>query len=110
MIYAKSDAAHRLHPTSGQAVTFGFGVGVCDNLGFGDVQSLVQSLRENVQHGAEIGSKLYLEKYESQRQSEVFFRAMGVDFMNRLYSDYDYPVKTPIVAARTIGIYFLILF
>jgi len=98
------DAAHRLHPTSGQAVTFGFGVGVCDNLGFGDVKRLFETLKENVVNGAEIGSKLYLEKYESKRQSEVFFRAMGVDFMNRLYSDYDYPITTPIVAARTIGL------
>jgi hypothetical protein len=33
---------------------------------------------------------------------------MGVDFMNRLYSDYDYPIKTPIIAARTIGTLFFI--
>ena len=79
-------------------------MGVCDNLGFGDVISLTNILKENLLNGAEIGSKIYLEKYETKRQSEVFFRAAGIDFMTRLYTDNDYPIKTPIIAARTIGL------
>lgn len=93
-----------MHPTAGQGVTFGFGVGVCDNLGFGDVASLTNILKQNVLNGAEVGTKSYLEKYETERQSQVGFRAAGVDFMTRLYTDYDYPIRTPIVAARTIGL------
>lgn len=77
---------------------------MCDNLGFGDVTCLTQVLKDNLLNGGDLGSKVYLEKYESKRQSEVFYRAMGVDFMARLYTDIDYPVRTPIVAARTIGL------
>ena len=77
---------------------------VCDNLGFGDVQCLVEALKKNLVNGAQMGSKFYLEKYETKRKKEVWFRSMGIDFMNRLYTDFDYPIKTPIVAARTIGL------
>lgn len=89
-----SDAVHRVHPLAGQGV----------NLGFGDVMALSKSLEDNVQKGAEIGVKLYLENYESTRQKEAFVKTVGIDMLNRLYTDIDYPVKTPLVALRSIGL------
>ena len=77
---------------------------VCDNLGFGDVECLFDALKKNIVNGANIGSNYYLDIYEKKRRGEVWFRSMGIDFMNRLYSDLNYPIKTPIVAARTIGL------
>jgi hypothetical protein len=65
---------------------------------------LFEALRKNIVNGATIGSKYYLDIYGTKRIKEVWFRSMGIDFMNRLYSDYSYPIKTPIVAARTIGL------
>lgn len=66
-----------------------------------------ECLRENVNSGAEIGSWTYLKKYESERQKEAFAKLVGIDGLNRLYTDYNYPdtlVKTPLVALRTIGL------
>jgi len=74
------------------------------NLGFGDVICLTETLRENVSNGAEIGTKMYLEQYESRRQKEAFVKAAGIDILNKLYTDYDYPLKTPLVALRSIGL------
>jgi len=89
-----SDAVHRVHPLAGQGV----------NLGFGDVICLTEALRENVANGAEIGATMYLEQYESRRQREAFIKAAGIDILNKLYTDYDYPFKTPLVALRSIGL------
>ncbi len=55
---------HRVHPLAGQGV----------NLGFGDVIRLTETLRENILNGAEIGSNMYLQKYESKRQKEAFVK------------------------------------
>jgi 2-polyprenyl-6-methoxyphenol hydroxylase-like FAD-dependent oxidoreductase len=74
------------------------------NLGFGDVMKLTDSLKENVNAGAEIGSSVYLEKYESRRQREAFPKVVGVDLLNKLYTDANYPIKFPLVASRTIGL------
>lgn len=93
----KRDAIHKIHPLAGQGV----------NLGFGDVVRLLECLRENVATGAEIGAWNYLKKYESERQKEVFIKLAGIDGLNRLFTDYNYPsmlVQTPLVALRTIGL------
>lgn len=90
------DAVHRIHPLAGQGV----------NLGFGDVICLTEQLRENIRNGAELGTNIYLENYESIRQKEAFVKCTGIDFLNRLYTDNDYPlpIKTPLVTLRSIGL------
>lgn len=74
------------------------------NLGFGDVVCLTRALRQNVFNGGEIGSKMYLKQYESERQKEAFLKIVGVDILNRLYTDYDYLLKSPLVIARSVGL------
>ncbi|CAF0735958.1 unnamed protein product [Brachionus calyciflorus] len=91
------DSVHKIHPLAGQGV----------NLGFGDVISLHECLRENVLSGTEIGSWHFLKQYEARRQREVFPKMVGIDALNKLYTDYDYGgafIKTPLVALRTIGL------
>ena len=83
-----------MHPLAGQGV----------NLGFGDVSVLTSVLRESILNGAEIGTNSYLKKYESLRQKEAFVKCVGVDLLNKLYTDYNYPIKTPLVALRSIGL------
>ena len=89
-----SDAAHRIHPLAGQGV----------NLGFGDVATLRSILAETVREGADIGSWVYLKKYETQRQREIYPKLVGIDMLNRLYTDMNYPLKTPLIALRTFGL------
>lgn len=90
------DAVHRVHPLAGQGV----------NLGFGDVMSLVESLRESVKNGSDIGSSIYLKKYESKRQSEAYLKIIGIDVLNRLYTHSSYPdlIQTPLIALRSAGL------
>ena len=83
-----------MHPLAGQGV----------NLGFGDIICLMNQLRDNVKTGTEIGSSIYLKKYQSERQKEAFVKVLGVDFLNKLYTDESYPLKTPLVALRTLGL------
>jgi len=85
---------HRVHPLAGQGV----------NLGFGDIVCLMDQLRETIRTGTEIGSEIYLKKYQSQRQREAFIKVLGIDFLNKLYTDESYPFKTPLVALRTLGL------
>ena len=88
------DAVHRVHPLAGQGV----------NLGFGDVVVLRNALRDNILNGSDVGSFTYLKNYESTRQKEAFVKAAGIDLLNRLYTDYNYPVKTPLVVLRSVGL------
>jgi ubiquinone biosynthesis monooxygenase Coq6 len=74
------------------------------NLGFGDVVALKNKLAEAVREGAEIGSWIHLKRYESERQKESYPKVVGIDMLNRLYTDFNYPFKTPLVALRTIGL------
>lgn len=90
----KRDAAHKVHPLAGQGV----------NLGFGDVIRLSECLRTNVKNGAEIGTSLYLQQYESERQKEVWMKIMGIESLNKLYTDQDYLIQTPLVALRSAGL------
>lgn len=74
------------------------------NLGFGDVIRLTECLRQNVRNGAEIGSPMYLQKYETERQKEVFLKIAGIESLNRLYTDHDYWVQSPLASLRTVGL------
>ncbi len=88
------DAVHRVHPLAGQGV----------NLGFGDIVCLTNVLKENLVNGGSIGSTIYLQKYESTRQKEAFVKAIGIDMLNRIYTDTNYPFKTPLVALSSVGL------
>jgi ubiquinone biosynthesis monooxygenase Coq6 len=90
------DAVHRVHPLAGQGV----------NLGFGDICCLMNALRDNTLTGTDIGSEIYLKQYQSQRQREAYVKVLGIDFLNKLYTDQSYaaPLKIPLVALRTLGL------
>jgi ubiquinone biosynthesis monooxygenase Coq6 len=75
------------------------------NLGFGDVVCLTNYLRENIKQGGEIGSSIYLKKYESTRQFDVYHKVISIDLLNRLYTDEGYyRFKVPLAILRTIGL------
>ena len=54
-------------------------------------------------NGAEIGTRSYLKNYEADRQKLAFPKVAGIDIFNKLYTDYDYPVKGPVIVLRTIA-------
>lgn len=70
---------------------------------------LKKCLTENLLSGNEIGSWKFLKDYESRRQKDAFAKIFGIDALNKIYTDYEYsdfPIKNPLVAARTIGLTF----
>jgi len=87
------DSAHRIHPMAGQGV----------NMGFSDVQCLVNILERAVQDGADFSSLTYLVDYERQRQMQCLARLLSIDSLNRLYST----KFSPIVALRSVGLSFV---
>ena len=106
------DSAHRIHPMAGQGV----------NMGFGDVDCLVEILERAVRDGADFsesiffilmdenfircgcsGSLTYLVDYERQRQLQSLARLLSIDSLNRLYSTN----FSPIVALRSVGLSFV---
>lgn len=84
------DAAHRVHPMAGQGV----------NLGFADVECLVNELGQAVSNGQDIGALNHLLRFETQRQRAVVPVMALTDGLVRLYST-DW---TPFVLARTLGL------
>ena len=75
------DAAHGVHPLAGQGL----------NLGLRDVAALAQVLVEAQRRGEDIGALDVLERYQSWRRFEVTAMALGIDAINRLFSN-DNPV------------------
>jgi len=71
------DSAHRIHPLAGQGV----------NLGFGDVQCLLDQLVGAVYRGEDIGSLFHLREYESLRRRRVVPMTALTDLINRIYSN-----------------------
>ena len=65
---------------------------------------LKEKLGEGIKEGAEIGSWVHLKRYETERQTQSYAKIVGIDVLNRLYTDLNYPIKTPLVALRTIGL------
>lgn len=84
------DAAHRVHPLAGQGV----------NLGFGDVETLTDVIRECLRDGAGLGNRSYLLQYESSRQRHNLPTMFSIDSLQKLYSS----TFTPVVLARTLGL------
>lgn len=83
------DAAHGVHPIAGQGL----------NLGFRDVGALAEVLVDAVRRGEDIGATDVLGRYQSWRRFDSTALALGMDGVNRLFSN-DNPVLR---AARDVG-------
>jgi 2-octaprenyl-6-methoxyphenol hydroxylase len=73
------DAAHGIHPIAGQGL----------NIGLRDVAALAQVLVEAARIGEDIGSPLVLERYQTWRRFDATTLALGMDALNRLFSNRD---------------------
>lgn len=71
------DAAHGVHPIAGQGL----------NLGLRDVAALAQVLIEAQRRGDDIGSSVTLESYQRWRRFDATSLALGMDGVNRLFSN-----------------------
>ena len=83
------DAAHGVHPIAGQGL----------NLGLRDVASLAEVVADAARRGEDIGAADVLERYQRWRRFDSTALALGMDTVNRLFSN-DNPL---IRAARGIG-------
>lgn len=77
------DAAHGIHPISGQGL----------NLGFKDVAALAETVVEADRLGLDIGSLAVLERYQSWRRFDTFRMGVTTDVLNRLFSNDIGPVR-----------------
>ena len=84
------DAAHGVHPIAGQGL----------NLGFRDVGALAQVLIEARRRGEDIGATDVLERYQRWRRFDSTALALGMDSVNRLFSN-DNPILR---AGRDLGL------
>ncbi len=71
------DAAHGVHPIAGQGL----------NLGLRDVAALAQVVIEAARRGEDIGSPVTLESYQRWRRFDATALALGMDTVNRLFSN-----------------------
>ncbi|TCR01282.1 ubiquinone biosynthesis hydroxylase [Neorhizobium sp. JUb45] len=83
------DAAHGIHPISGQGL----------NLGFKDVAALAETVVEADRLGLDIGSLNVLERYQSWRRFDTFRMGVTTDVLNRLFSNDVGPIRI----ARDLG-------
>ncbi|OLP60455.1 2-octaprenyl-6-methoxyphenyl hydroxylase [Xaviernesmea oryzae] len=84
------DAAHGIHPISGQGL----------NLGFKDVAALAETIVEADRLGLDIGSLSVLERYQTWRRFDTFRMGVTTDVLNRLFSN----DMTPVRALRDFGL------
>lgn len=84
------DAAHGVHPIAGQGL----------NLGLRDVGALAQVVIEAARRGEDIGSQTTLEAYQRWRRFDATTLALGMDTVNRLFSN-DNPILR---AGRDLGL------
>ncbi|GGH62252.1 2-octaprenyl-6-methoxyphenyl hydroxylase [Frigidibacter albus] len=71
------DAAHGVHPIAGQGL----------NLGLRDVAALAEVLAEAKRRGEDIGAADVLERYQQWRRFDSTTLALGMDSVNRLFSN-----------------------
>ncbi len=84
------DAAHGIHPISGQGL----------NLGFKDAAALAETIVEADRLGLDIGSLTVLERYQTWRRFDTFRMGVTTDVLNRLFSN----DITPLRIARDLGL------
>ena len=77
------DAAHGIHPISGQGL----------NLGFKDVAALAETIVEADRLGLDIGSLNVLERYQSWRRFDTLRMGVTTDVLNRLFSNDVAPIR-----------------
>lgn len=88
--FLKRDAAHTIHPLAGQG----------GNLGFSDVQDLVETLGSGIRTGQDIGSLHLLQSYERKRMVANVTMMAAVDFLKRFYES----ELGPVVTLRHLGL------
>lgn len=84
------DAAHGIHPISGQGL----------NLGFKDVAALAETIVAADRLGLDIGDLNVLERYQTWRRFDTFRMGVTTDVLNRLFSN----DVTPIRVLRDFGL------
>ncbi|GAP87328.1 putative ubiquinone biosynthesis monooxygenase coq6 [Rosellinia necatrix] len=84
------DAAHTVHPLAGQGL----------NQGQGDVESLARTIDYAVSHGQDIGTRMSLEPYNSERYAANHVLLGVVDKLHKLYS----VESGPLVPLRSWGL------
>jgi 2-octaprenyl-6-methoxyphenol hydroxylase len=77
------DAAHGIHPISGQGL----------NLGFKDVAALAETVVEADRLGLDIGALNILERYQAWRRFDTFRMGVTTDVLNRLFSNDIAPIR-----------------
>jgi 2-octaprenyl-6-methoxyphenol hydroxylase len=85
-----ADAAHVVHPLAGQGL----------NLGLRDVASLAEIVADRLRLGLDPGDSATLGAYQRARRFDVVSSSLGMDAMNRLFSN-DFP---PLRFARDLGL------
>lgn len=71
------DAAHAVHPIAGQGL----------NLGLRDAAALAETLAEARRRGEDIGALDVLQRYQTWRRFDGLTLALGMDAVNRLFSN-----------------------
>lgn len=84
------DAAHGVHPIAGQGL----------NLGLRDVAALAEVLVEATRRGEDLGAPDVLERYQGWRRFDSVSLALGMDTVNKLFSN-DNPILR---AGRDLGL------
>ena len=77
------DAAHGIHPISGQGL----------NLGFRDVAALAETIIDAVRLGQDFGQVDVLERYQAWRRFDTVRTGMTTDVLNRLFSNDIAPIR-----------------
>jgi 2-polyprenylphenol 6-hydroxylase len=77
------DAAHTIHPLAGQGV----------NLGFADVESLVQVIQAAVQRGEDFASLQTLSRYQRQRKGANLGTMLGMEAFKRAFGSDDLAIR-----------------
>lgn len=77
------DAAHGIHPISGQGL----------NLGFKDAAALAETVVDADRLGLDIGSIHVLERYQTWRRFDTFRMGVTTDVLNRLFSNDITPIR-----------------
>ncbi|OTA93670.1 hypothetical protein M434DRAFT_30805 [Hypoxylon sp. CO27-5] len=84
------DAAHTIHPLAGQGL----------NQGQGDVESLSRTIEYAVSHGQDIGTRMSLEQYNSERYGPNHVLLGVCDKLHKVYS----VGSGPLVPLRSLGL------